>query len=396
MRYAFKAQSFDGRVIQGQIDAVDSNDVIRQLAQRGAVPMSLSKLERSNFTFFGPSLDPRCLTNLLSELAVMLRSGFPLDEALSMASMGLPSASSAIVRAIRDDLVGGMSLSQAFEGHSKVIPADLIAMTRVGEATGNLHVVFNAIAQERERAHKLTSKVRGAISYPLFLMVSAVAVLLFFLLHVIPQFSSIFDDTSNDPGWLVVSLLNFSKWLSANEIGLAVGAALAGAAAFLSWRVEASRSMIVSTLLKLPIVRTIWASWRTSRFLASLSLLLAQGVGADEALKILYDSIGTDAKLPLRTAYDEVRRGARLSEALSKTRLFDSFIERMLRIGEETGEMPKLAAEAAVLYARNLEKRLDVATSVIGPAAILCIALLIGGMMAAIMSALISVDQAAF
>jgi general secretion pathway protein F len=90
-----------------------------------------------------------------------------------------------------------------------------------------------------------------------------------------------------------------------------------------------------------------------------------------------------------------VRRGGRVSDALKKTGLFDVFVERMLRIGEETGEMPKLSAEAAALYSRNLERRLDIATSVIGPAAILFIALLIGGLMVVIMTALISVDQAA-
>lgn len=396
MRYAYKAQSADGRLIQGQLDAADSNDVVKQLAQRGAVPVSLSKLDAGNFTLFGRALDPQCLTNLLAELAVMLRSGFSLDEALSMACLGLPASAAAVVKTIRDDLVAGMSITQAFERHPHVIPADIVALTRVGEATGNLDVVFAAMAQERERAHRLAGKVRGAISYPLFLIVSAIAVLLFFLLHVIPQFSSIFTDASHAPGPLVMFLLNLSEWLSGHETGLAVAAVFAAGGGFLLWRNEASRSVIVAVFLKLPLVSTIWIAWRTSRFLANLSLLLGQGVGADEALKILQDSIGGDARQPLATAYDEVRRGARLSEALSRTRLFDPFVERMLRIGEETGEMPKLTADAAALYARNLEKRLDTATSVIGPAAILFIALLIGGLMAVMMSALISVDQAVF
>jgi general secretion pathway protein F len=395
MRYAYKAQSPDGRLIEGQLDAADLNDVVKQLALRGAVPLSLSKLSGSSFALFERGLDPRCLTNLLAELAVMLRSGFPLDEALSMARLGLPTGASAVVKVIREDLVAGMSISQAFERHPKFFPPDLIAMTRVGEATGDLHVVFTAIAQERERAHKLAAKVRSAVSYPVFLIVSAITVLLFFLLHVIPQFSAIFDDKTHDPGAMVDLLMSFSQWLSAHETGLFLSAAITAGAGFFAWRHDSSHAAIVSLLLRLPVINKIWTSWRTSRFLASLSLLLGQGVGADEALKILHDSIGGDAEIPLKDACDEVRRGGRVSDALKKTGLFDVFVERMLRIGEETGEMSKLSAEAAALYSRNLERRLDIATSVIGPAAILFIALLIGGLMVVIMTALISVDQAA-
>jgi general secretion pathway protein F len=397
MRYAYKAQSVDGRVIQGQLDAVDSSDLVKQLAQRGAIPLSLSKLDQQRtFAFRRRSLDPQCLTNLLTELAVMLKSGFPLDEALSLACHGLPASASTIVKLIRDDLIAGLSLSQAFERYPNVIPSDLVAMTRIGEATGNLHIVFASIALERDRTSKLAGKVRGAISYPIFLMVSAFAVLLFFLLHVIPQFSTVFDDAKGTPGGLVESLMNVSKWLLAHELGMLSAAILCGFGGFFLWRHEATHSHIVSGLLKLPVIAKIWNAWRTSRFLAGLALLLGQGVGADEALKILRDSIGADARLALEAAHNEIRRGSRVSEALSKTGLFDSLVERMLKIGEETGQMPKLAEEAAALYARNLEKRLDIVTSVLGPAAILFIALLIGGIMVVMMTALISFEQAAF
>jgi general secretion pathway protein F len=221
-------------------------------------------------------------------------------------------------------------------------------------------------------------------------------VLLFFLLHVIPQFSTVFDDATRAPGGLVDLLMNVSKWLLAHEGGMFGATILAGFGGFFLWRHEAAHSHIVSGLLKLPVIDKIWSAWRTSRFLAGLALLLGQGVGADEALRILRDSIGADARLALETAHNEIRRGSRVSEALSKTGLFDSLVERMLKIGEETGQMPKLAAEAAALYARNLEKRLDILTSVLGPAAILFIALLIGGIMVVMMTALISFEQAAF
>ena len=131
-----------------------------------------------------------------------------------MACLGLPASAAAIVKTVRENLVAGMSITQALERHPQAFPADLVAMTRVGEATGDLHVVFASVAQERERAHKLAEKVSNAISYPAFLIVSAIAVLLFFLMHVIPQFSSLFEDASSDPGADGrFSSMHFSKWL---------------------------------------------------------------------------------------------------------------------------------------------------------------------------------------
>jgi general secretion pathway protein F len=216
----------------------------------------------------------------------------------------------------------------------------------------------------------------------------------FFLVQVIPNFSSLFSDSGNDPGALVRFVLALSDGLVANETALEAGGAALLLAGLLASRHPGLRGAIVTWVLALPGPRTVWRLWRTSRFLSSLALLLGQGVPLTEALKVLDGAVGTDGRVALASVGDAVRRGARLCEALGTVDLLPPVAVRMVRIGEQTGELPKVAGEAGALYAAQLEKKLDTLSAVIGPAAILLIAGLIGGLMVTIMSALVSVDQA--
>ena len=295
---------------------------------------------------------------------------------------------------LRSDILGGATLVQALGKHGDVFSEDLVAMTRVAEVTGDLDGVIAASAAERERGHRLNEKVQGALRYPAFLISSAILVLLFFLVQVIPQFSSLFTDSGKDPGVLVSSLMELSRLLLDNGRSLAIGAALTLAAALMIWRSPSARAAITLSLLRLPVIRGIATLWLTTRFLSNLAVLVGQGVPLTEALAVLGNMLGIEGRMALASARDEVRRGGRLHEALSASHLFPPVAVRMLRIGEETGELAKVASEAGALYARKLEKRLEQIAGLIGPIAILSIAGLIGGLMVTIMSALISVNEA--
>jgi general secretion pathway protein F len=218
-------------------------------------------------------------------------------------------------------------------------------------------------------------------------------VLLFFLLHVIPQFSSLFSDFGSDPGALVKGVMGLSAWLVANQdwVGLAALASLG--AGLLAWRIGAVRAAVIATALRLPLISSVWTLWRTTRFLSNLAVLVSQGVPMTEAMPVLGAMLGADAQAALATVRDKIRRGGRLHEALAATGLFPTVAIRMLRVGEETGELAKAASDGAALYGRKLEQRLEQITGLVGPVAIVTIAGLIGGLMATIMTALISINE---
>ena len=393
-RFRYDAVSPEGRRLVGETVAADAATVAAEFGQRGLLLVSLAKVKATDGGFLTLPPSPRIVTSFLAELALMLRSGLPLDEALDLSAQGQPSGLARVVADVRSKILGGSSFVQALAAHPTIFSKDIVAMAKVADATGDLDGIFEAVAAERERNHRLTEKVTGALRYPAFLMLSASGVLVFFLTGVIPQFSSLFADSGSDPGVLVRFVLALSDGLLAHETEL--GAALAALllAGFLAWRSARIRNALRAGFLALPVVSAIWRLWRTSRFLSTLSVLLRQGVPLTEALKVLEDAVGTDGRAALASVGDSVRRGGRLHEALGGVKLLPAVAVRMIRIGEETGELSRIAGEAGGLYARQLEKRLETVTGLIGPLAIVIIAGLIGGLMVTIMSALVSVNQA--
>lgn len=393
-KFRYTAVSLEGRSLTGETEALDAAAVAAEFGQRGLMVVSLVKLKGEGAGFLSSPPDPRAVTAFLGELALMLRSGLPLDEALELAGQGLPARLKTVAVALRRDVLGGASFVQALERHRDVFSKDIVAMARVADATGDLDGVFAAVAAQRERAHVLTEKVTGALRYPAFLIVSASGVLVFFLTQVIPQFAGLFEDSGTDPGVLVHVVLALSAGLIANELPLGAGLIGVLLAGLVVWRSPSLRGAVARAFLRLPLIGGIWVLWRTSRFLSNLAVLLGQGVPVTEALKVLEDLVGLDGRIALATVGDTLRRGGRLHEALASVKLLPPVAVRMVRIGEETGELAKVAGEAGGLYARQLEKRLDAVTGLIGPVAIILIAGLIGGLMVTIMSALVSVNQA--
>lgn len=393
-QFRYTAVATDGRSLTGETAALDEASVAAELGQRGFMLVSVNKMKSDRGGLFASPIDQRTVTAFLGELALMLRSGLPLDEALDLAARGLSSRLNRVVGALRADVLGGASFVQALEKHPQIFSKDVVAMARVADATGDLDGVFAAVAAQRERTHRLTEKVTGALRYPAFLIVSAIGVLVFFLLQVIPQFAGLFSDSGTDPGVLVRFILAVSGFLIDNEMQFGAGLALLLLTGLMVWRTPAVRAAVSSTFLKVPGIDGIWQLWRSSRFLANLSVLLGQGVPLTEALKVLEDLVGLDGRAKLAAVGDTVRRGGRLYEALGAAELLPPVAVRMVRIGEETGELAKIAGEAGGLYARQLEKRLDGISGLIGPVAIVVIAGLIGGLMVTIMTALVSVNQA--
>ena len=315
--------------------AADAAAMAADLGRRGLLVLSLDPLKQDDGGFFSSPPRPRAITSLLGELALMLKSGLPLDEALDLSAKGQPARLARIVTSVRTEVLGGASFVQALEHHPQVFTRDILAMARVGDATGD-----------------------------------------------------------SDPGALVRFVLAMSDGLLANETAIGAGAAAALLAGLLAWRTAAIRNAVLSGLLGLPVVRGVSQLWRSARFLSNLSVLLSQGVPLTEALKVLEDAVGASGQAALASVGDAVRRGGRLHEALGAVNLLPPVAVRMVRIGEETGALARVAGEAGNLYAVQLEKRLDTVSAMIGPAAILAIAGLIGGLMVTIMSALVSVNQA--
>jgi general secretion pathway protein F len=265
-------------------------------------------------------------------------------------------------------------------------------MVRVAESSGSLDSVLESVGEERARMDGLLDKISASLRYPIFLLLVAVGVLTFFMLVVVPQFAATLRDFGPPPTGLVGFILAASDFMVRNSVALGLGVVVAGVAIAAILVQPRYRAVLAEILMRVPVIRDIVSLRRTVLFCSSLGTLLTNGVTLTAALGVIVDLPGASAAT-MDAVIEGVRRGGRLVDALSKTSYIPPLALKMLRVGEESGELAIVARRTAEFYQSKLSDRLDHLASIIGPAAIVIIAGLIGTLIVSILSALLSMNQ---
>jgi general secretion pathway protein F len=269
-----------------------------------------------------------------------------------------------------------------------------VALVRVGEASGTLDHVLELLASERTRAETLRRKLLDALQYPAFVLVAASGVLIFFLLFVLPQFSAMLRDFNARLDPTVRVFLDLSDALHAYTTEIGAGSVSVLIGLWLLLRRASVRAALVDQLSQLPVVRTIFNFYRSGLFCRNLGILLSSGVNLTATLRILVDIMSTTGGSSIWTATaDRVRHGGKLSDALAAMSILPPMVVRMLRLGEETGQLATLAGRVADFYEAKLQRSLDRVVGIAGPVAIIVISVIVGGLIVSVMTALLSVSQ---
>jgi general secretion pathway protein F len=396
---AFRYSAIDaaGRFVQGEIDGQHAAEAEERLKQLGYMPLETrppaARIGNGLFSFHG-TVRRRELTLFLRELALILRAGLPLDEALHLLASEESTAIAAVARDLRSAITGGASFAEAAQRFPLVFGADIVAMIHVAEASGSLVGVLESIAEARARAELLRERISSALRYPAFLLAASLSVFIFFMIVVIPQFDAIIEDAGGASDGLAGLTLATSRWLIGHGSSVAVSAATTAMLLALALSRPRIRFGAIRRLLQLPGLRGIVELRRTVLFCGSLATLLGNGVSLSEALRVMLEQASAWSE-GLDQVAGEVRRGARLVEALAHIRFLPEIAVRMLRVGEESGELATVAKRTAEFYDTKLARRLDTLSGIVGPAAIAIIATIVGGLIVSILSALLSVNRLA-
>jgi general secretion pathway protein F len=346
----------------------------------------------------GGSKAPRArdVTLFLRQLALLVAAGLTLEGALQTLSDDVSKAVAKFANALRASISAGDSFADALEAHSSVIEPAYIAMVRAGEASGKLDAILRAIVEDRTRRELLGERFNGAIRYPLFLVGAAVLVLFFFLIYVVPQFEPVFKDLGGRLNSGAAFVLGASEWLRGN-FDLFLGTCII--AVLSVWIValnKARRARIFELISSIPGIAGPMRDRRTARIIGTLGLLVANGVALPAALKILRDVV-TEPRLvdAVDRVHEQVRNGRRFADALTDTELLPPLAVRMLRVGDEAGDLPSIAAHASQFYEHKLGIGLDRLMGAIGPVTIILVSVVIGALVVSIMSALLSITELA-
>lgn len=393
--YSYKALDGVGKFVAGQVQAPTLEAATKQLLELGYTPLA-TEVERAtktglSFAFPERTVSAREVTALLQDLALVLRSGLPLDEGLQLLCEDAGTASTRLISQLRAAIAGGAHFAEALGSHPATNSPELLAMVRSAEATGNLEGALDAIVQERLKQERTVDRVKSAIRYPAFLLLLSFCVLIFFLTFVVPQFANVVSEFGAKTSPFLALVIGTSNLFVEHGRLLAGSAAAVLLVALYAFRNRALRRSVTAPLTKLPIVRGVVVLSRTTTFCRSLGMLLSSGIPLPDSLRLILDAQGGEG--PLSVLHDRVRRGTRLYDAICETKFLPPLAARMLHVGEESGSLASVSLRCADFYEAKLTEQIDNLTGIIGPAAIVLISVVIGTLMISIMSTLLSVNQ---
>lgn len=410
--YRYAAADASGKETTGVLEA-DSARAARQLLRgRGLVPLTVepvvSEAQKQALSLaLGRRLSQTELAVITRQLASLLGAALPVADALTvMVEQSEKQSVRELMAAIRTDVLGGSSLSKALARHPRQFPDIYRALIAAGEESGKLGSVLQSLADYIEERAKLQQKITLAFVYPAIVTFVALAVVIGLLTYVVPQVVQVFANTKQALPLLTRALIATSDfvrgygWIVAAL--LAVGAFLVNRAL----RVEAVRMRWHQRILRLPVAGVLARSINTARFASTLSILVGSGVPMLRALQAAGETL-TNLAMRARVveATQRVREGFSLARALradaeeerraGHMKLFPPVLIHLIASGEATGKLPEMLARAADIHAREAERRALFFTSLLEPALILTMGVIVMLIVLAVLLPIIEINQLA-
>ncbi|MEL6201972.1 MAG: type II secretion system F family protein [Pseudomonadota bacterium] len=403
-KFQFKAYLPSGSAESGLLEALDVQDASRKLAAQGKIPIevklaSASAKARSSATssllggLFGARLD---LPELLSDLSVMLNSGFNIDVSLRAVGQTQPDRRKRErIMAVHSRIAEGSSVSDAFALEPEV-PADMVALISSGEHGGHLGKVFAELSKAYSEAAKRRSEIIEALLYPGFLITVLIGTLLLLALYLVPAIEPIFDNGGGEKPFVVAALSGFGSFVSTFWPTLLIGLGLLFLGTLSLSRSEGGKRFISAALLRLPLIGTIMRRSSRARYLRSMALLLDNGVQLNEAMRLSAASTPlAHDRHQLDLARERVSTGQSFSDAVAATGVFDAPMISLFQLGEESNSLGIVMDRAATMTEFMVKRSMSRALSFLTPAITILMGLVIGSLVISVMTTLLSINELA-
>lgn len=356
----------------------------------------LIRVREEKWLSFFSKYSKKELAVLCSHIHLMLSSGLTVPEAIHItAAMETRPKLKARLNGIYDGVLKGRALYQCFNEHRDIFPDMLIKLVRLGEESGNLEAVFHSLCQYYERDSRITGKIKSSMAYPLVVFTTSIAVAAILMLKVMPQFAGTLKSLGGDLPAVTSAMLNFSNFLSRSLVYIAALSIAAFAAACRYCSSEKGRYKIQSLKLKVPVLKGISEKILLTKFLRNLSTLLDSGLGMIAALDICADvteNILFGEKISFCAQY--IRKGENICAAFINSGFSSSMLISMIKIGEETGRMEEVLKKTADYFEMELEEMLKKVVTLIEPAMVIIMSLIIGAFIMAVMAPMVGVMDA--
>lgn len=400
--FTYKAADGGGKVIAGNLEAKDHGTAVAQLQEMGYFPIQVKLQGDANGASRSISelgafsrVGRKEVLTFTQQLSTLLEAGFPLDRGLLvMAQFSESSRFRKIVEEIHQDLRKGHSLEESLARHPRVFNKLYTNMIKAGEAGGVLEVVLARLAAFLEEMQELKEYIVSALIYPLLLVVAGGGAVTLLMTFVIPRFAQIFADLGQAIPWPTQLLLSLSAflvnywWLLPGGGGLLVY----GVRRYI--QTEGGRWKWDTWQLSLPVWGDLKRKIETARFSRTLGTLLHSGVPMLSSLLIVKDSVANQVvKRVILEAYRRVKEGERIASPLRESMVFPPLAVHMIAVGEESGKLEEMLLKVAEIYERQVRLVVKRLISVLEPAMILLMGLIVGFIVFSMLLAILSVNE---
>lgn len=362
-----------GEQKKGKISADNKSAAAAVLMEKSLYPIKIEEAAQAepiwHKNIFGTTVKPRDRVIFTRQLATMVKAGLPITQALNTATSQIPKQEfKNMLQKITASVEGGNSLAKSFAMYPKVFNDIYVNLVDAGEQSGNLDDSLKRLADQQEKEQKIISKVRGALWYPMIVMVVIIGVLIFMITTVLPQVANLYKELNQKLPALTSSLLSFSNFAIQYwyVFALLIAAMVFGLRAYI--HTSKGRYYLDKFKLSAPLVGTLFKKVYAARFTRTLSSLVNSGVPLLRSLKIASEAVDNKViEKIINNAAEEVKSGGALSSALSGKPEILSLVPQMIQVGEESGSLGSMLEKVSSFYEDDVDQAVKNISATIEP-----------------------------
>ncbi|MEX0896406.1 MAG: type II secretion system F family protein [Patescibacteria group bacterium] len=386
--FRYTARNQYGEKISGKVEARNAHQAATELSTRQLLVIDIRPLTDDSFGAIRQILFGVKYADVVSftrQLSTMISAGLPLASALSILVQQSKTEMSRMVATILQDIEGGSTFTKALQKFPSHFDTIYVQLVRAGEVGGVLDDILSRLAVNMEKTKAFRAKTRGAMIYPVIVLLAMVAVSMIMMIFVIPQLTEMYNDFQADLPLATLILVAISDFM-VNFWWLVLLAIAGGIWAGRRWyKTEEGRMIFDRFVLKIPIFGELIQKIMLTEFTRTLSLLLGAGISLLQAIEIVTD--GTDNviyKEAMRDVYKQVEKGVPISKALRIYDVFPPILHQMMAVGEETGKLDEVLGKLSVYFEEESEQAVKNLTAAIEPLIMIVLGIGVGAMVIAI------------
>ncbi|NJD89332.1 MAG: type II secretion system F family protein [Betaproteobacteria bacterium] len=380
--YAWSGKDKTGKIVKGEVRAGGEHVVMATLRRQGIQVSSVKKVSQRG----GKKITEQDITIFTRQLAVMMKAGVPLLQAFDIVGKGHANPSvGKLLLDIKTEVETGSSLSTAFRKYPQHFDQLFCNLVGAGEQAGILDSLLDRLATYKEKILAIKKKIKGALFYPVSIIVVALVITAVIMIFVIPTFKDLFKGFGADLPAPTQIVMNLSDWFVGNWYIL-FPALIGGVYALLTFykRSIAMQNAMDRLILRMPIFGDVIRKASIARWCRTLSTMFAAGVPLVEALDSVAGAAGNYVYFEAtKRIQQEVSTGTGLTVAMQNTNVFPSMVLQMTAIGEESGALDAMLSKVADFFEAEVDEAVEALSSLMEPLIMVVLGGLIGGLVVA-------------